>query len=83
MVCLNNYFFKYEQLLEQFKETHKIHDNLTLSKHTTEDLRADIENMENEKEQISKRLDRLKKKVCIYTRTFNWNQFLIDLGWTS
>jgi intraflagellar transport protein 81 len=35
-----------------------------LSQHTTEDLRRDIENMENEKEQISKRLDRLKKKVC-------------------
>jgi hypothetical protein len=34
-----------------------------MSQHTTEDLRRDIENMENEKEQISKRLDRLKKKV--------------------
>jgi intraflagellar transport protein 81 len=49
--------------LEQFKETHKNYDTLTMSQHTTEDLRRDIENMENEKEQISKRLDRLKKKV--------------------
>ena len=56
-------FFKYENLVNQFKETHKNYDHLMSTQHTTADLKKEIEQMEEEKEQIIKRLERVKKRV--------------------
>lgn len=55
--------FKYENLLVQFKETHKNYDHLFSNQHTTADLKNEIAQMEEEKEQITKRLERVKKRV--------------------
>lgn len=56
-------FFKYENLIGQFVETHKNYDHLISTQHTTADLKREIEEMEEEKEQITKRLERVKKRV--------------------
>jgi intraflagellar transport protein 81 len=50
-------------LINQFKDIHKTYDNLISTQHTTADLKNDIEKMEEEKEQIIKRLERVKKRV--------------------
>lgn len=57
---LNN---QYENLMAQFKETHKNYDHLTSTQHTTADLKKEIEQMVEEKEQLIKRLERVKKRV--------------------
>jgi len=49
--------------MQQFKETHRNFDHLTSTQHTTADLKKEIEQMEEEKEQIIKRLERVKKRV--------------------
>jgi intraflagellar transport protein 81 len=51
--------------MQQFKETHRNFDHLTSTQHTTADLKKEIEQMEEEKEQIIKRLERVKKRVKI------------------
>jgi intraflagellar transport protein 81 len=58
---------QYEGLIGQFKDLHKNYDHLMSTQHTTADLKNDIEKMEEEKEQIIKRLERVKKRVrCLY-----------------
>jgi intraflagellar transport protein 81 len=54
---------QYEALMGDFKETHKNYDHLMTTQHTTADLKVEIEKMEEEKEQIVKRLERVKKRV--------------------
>lgn len=54
---------QYENLMAEFKETHKNYDHLMTTQHTTADLKVEIEKMEEEKEQIVKRLERVKKRV--------------------
>ena len=54
---------QYESLMAEFKETHKNYDHLMTTQHTTADLKVEIEGMEEEKEQIIKRLERVKKRV--------------------
>ena len=54
---------QYEGLMSEFKETHKNYDHLMTTQHTTADLKVEIEKMEEEKEQIIKRLERVKKRV--------------------
>lgn len=49
--------------MNQFVETHKNYDHLMSTQHTTADLKTEIEQMEEEKEQIIKRLERVKKRV--------------------
>ena len=49
--------------MSDFKETHKNYDHLMSTQHTTADLKVEIEKMEEEKEQIIKRLERVKKRV--------------------
>ena len=49
--------------MQQFKETHRNFDHLTSTQHTTADLKKEIEQMEEEKEQIIKRLERVNKRV--------------------
>lgn len=49
--------------MEQFKELHKQSENLKNSGLNTAEIRKDITNMEEEKEQLIKRIDRLRRKV--------------------
>jgi len=55
--------WKYEQLLQSFKENHKQLMSLKASSFNTADIRKDISSMEDEKDQLIKRVDRLKRKV--------------------
>ncbi|KAH3805179.1 hypothetical protein DPMN_133475 [Dreissena polymorpha] len=48
---------------ETFKELHKQAENLRTGGYNTGEIRKDISNMEDEKEQLIKRVDRLKRKV--------------------
>ena len=50
-------------LMEQFKELHKIIEQQRNSKFSVADVRKDISSMEEEKEQLMKRIERLKKKA--------------------
>ena len=50
-------------MIGQFIETHKNYDHLVSTQHTTADLKNEIEKMEEEKEQLIKRLERVKKRV--------------------
>lgn len=53
----------YDQLMEQFKEYHKELDRLKTSGFSTGEIKKDIMNMEDEREQLTKRVERLRKKV--------------------
>ena len=55
--------FQYSQLIDEFKEMHKEAEALKTSGFNTADIKKDITSMEDEKEQLLKRIDRLKKKV--------------------
>ena len=47
----------------EFKESHKTHEALKNSGFNTTDIKKDISSMEEEREQLVKRIDRLKRKV--------------------
>ena len=56
-------FAQYEELMDQFKDLHKQAEKLRSSGFNTGEIRKDISNMEDEKEQLNKRIERLKRKV--------------------
>ncbi|XP_052216960.1 intraflagellar transport protein 81 homolog isoform X2 [Dreissena polymorpha] len=60
---MNDLYAQYEELIETFKELHKQAENLRTGGYNTGEIRKDISNMEDEKEQLIKRVDRLKRKV--------------------
>ncbi|XP_059177446.1 intraflagellar transport protein 81 homolog [Physella acuta] len=60
---VNGIYMQYEELMEQFKELHKQFDQLKNSGFSTSEIRKDIANMEEEKEQLIKRIERLRRKV--------------------
>lgn len=53
----------HDALMEQFKELHKIVEQQRNSKFSVVDVRKDISSMEEEKEQLTKRIERLKQKA--------------------
>ena len=54
---------QYEDLIEQFKNVHKENEAIKNSGYSTSELRKDIEEMENEKEIVQKRIERMQRKV--------------------
>ena len=66
-------------MVSQFKELHKESESLKTSGFSTEEIRRDITQMEEEKEQIVKRIERLKMRVNFLVVWFlnvlgNWEQ---------
>ena len=57
---------QYESLMAEFKDTHKQMETLKSSGFNTGDIKKDIGSMEEEKDQLIRRIDRLKKKVVVY-----------------
>lgn len=53
----------YVEMMEQFKEQHKTVEQLRTSGFSTGEIKKDIANMEDEKEQLHRRIDRMQKKV--------------------
>lgn len=49
--------------MDQFKDVHKQASQLHNSGFNTTEIRKDIANMEEEKEQLIKRIERLRRKV--------------------
>ncbi|BFZ00683.1 hypothetical protein BsWGS_03721 [Bradybaena similaris] len=60
---VNGIYLQYEELMDQFKELHKQSEQLKNSGFNTGEIRKDITNMEEEKEQLIKRIERLRRKV--------------------
>ncbi|XP_060106128.1 intraflagellar transport protein 81 homolog [Heteronotia binoei] len=54
---------QYEELMEAFKNLHKECEQLKTSGFSTAEIRRDITAMEEEKDQLIKRVERLKKRV--------------------
>ncbi|XP_010202919.2 intraflagellar transport protein 81 homolog isoform X1 [Colius striatus] len=54
---------QYEELIETFKNLHKECEQLKTSGLSTAEIRRDISAMEEEKDQLHKRVERLKKRV--------------------
>ncbi|XP_073532399.1 intraflagellar transport protein 81 homolog isoform X1 [Phyllobates terribilis] len=54
---------QYEDLMENFKTLHKECEQLKTSGFSTAEIRRDISAMEEEKDQLMKRVERLKKRV--------------------
>ncbi|XP_032328114.1 intraflagellar transport protein 81 homolog isoform X2 [Camelus ferus] len=54
---------QYEELMEAFKTLHKECEQLKASGFSTAEIRRDISAMEEEKDQLIKRVERLKKRV--------------------
>nr|XP_060641470.1 intraflagellar transport protein 81 homolog [Anolis sagrei ordinatus] len=54
---------QYEELMEVFKNLHKECEQLKTSGFSTAEIRRDITAMEEEKDQLMKRVERLKKRV--------------------
>ena len=53
----------HDELMEQFKELHKTIEQQRNSKFSVAEVRKDISSMEEEKEQLEKRIERLKQKA--------------------
>lgn len=60
-------FLQYEAIIEAFIATHKQYEALEAGGFTTHEIRKDLEHMEKEKDQLMKRIDRLKMKVNIFS----------------
>lgn len=60
---INDTYQQYEELVEGFKKCHKECEQLRTSGFSTAEIRRDITAMEEEKEQLVKRVERLKKRV--------------------
>lgn len=56
-------YAQYEESMDQFKELHKEAEGLKNAGYNTGEIKKDISNMEDEKEQLIKRVERLKRKV--------------------
>ncbi|XP_029960578.1 intraflagellar transport protein 81 homolog [Salarias fasciatus] len=56
-------YHQYEELVEEFKAYHKECEHLRTSGFSTAEIRRDISAMEEEKDQLIKRVERLKKRV--------------------
>lgn len=54
---------KYSELMEQFKEVHKEVETYRKSEYSTRDIKRDITIMETEKEQLAKRIERLRRQT--------------------
>ncbi|KAI3372262.1 hypothetical protein L3Q82_022764, partial [Scortum barcoo] len=60
---INDTYHQYEELVEGFKNYHKECEQLRTSGFSTAEIRKDIGAMEDEKDQLIKRVERLKKRV--------------------
>ncbi|XP_070820480.1 intraflagellar transport protein 81 homolog [Chaetodon trifascialis] len=60
---INDTSHQYEELVEGFKTYHKECEQLRASGFSTAEIRRDISAMEEEKDQLIKRVERLKKRV--------------------
>uniref|UniRef100_A0A1B6E6H5 Intraflagellar transport protein 81 homolog n=1 Tax=Clastoptera arizonana TaxID=38151 RepID=A0A1B6E6H5_9HEMI len=58
-----NLYEQYERLIEEFKATHKEYEFVKANGNSTSELRADIDTMEKEHNIVSKRIDRMMRKV--------------------
>lgn len=54
----------YEELVEQFKELHRTVEQQRASPFSVAEVRKDIASMEEEREQLAKRIERLKHKAA-------------------
>ncbi|XP_050042818.1 intraflagellar transport protein 81 homolog [Dermacentor andersoni] len=62
-VDLQALYAQYEVAMEQFKEAHKMSEALKASGLNTQELRRDISQMEQEREQLNKKIAKLRRKV--------------------
>ncbi|XP_024132037.1 intraflagellar transport protein 81 homolog [Oryzias melastigma] len=60
---ISDTYSQYEELVESFKMYHKQCEQLRTSGFSTAEIRRDISAMEEEKDQLIKRVERLKKRV--------------------
>ncbi|XP_029016957.1 intraflagellar transport protein 81 homolog [Betta splendens] len=60
---ISDTYHQYEELVEGFKTYHKECEQLRTSGFSTAEIRRDISAMEEEKDQLIKRVERLKKRV--------------------
>ncbi|XP_054906478.1 intraflagellar transport protein 81 homolog [Poeciliopsis prolifica] len=60
---VNDTYHQYEELVEGFKTYHKECEHLRSSGFSTAEIRRDINAMEEEKDQLLKRVERLKRRV--------------------
>ncbi|XP_072244637.1 intraflagellar transport protein 81 homolog [Leuresthes tenuis] len=60
---INDTYHQYEELVEGFKTYHKECEQLRTSGFSTAEIRRDISAMEEEKDQLIKRVERLKRRV--------------------
>ncbi|KAM8961139.1 intraflagellar transport protein 81 homolog [Pelodytes ibericus] len=67
---------QYEELMENFKMIHKECEQLKSSGFSTSEIRRDINAMEEEKDQLMKRVERLKKRV----ETVQNHQRMLDIA---
>ena len=62
-IALSVLIIQYEQLIDDFKLVHREVETLRNSGFSTGDIKKDITSMEEEKETLIRRVDRLKRKV--------------------
>ena len=62
-VPINDTVFQYEELIDQFKNVHREFEALRTSGFSTAELRRDITAMEEERDLVLRRVERMKQKV--------------------
>lgn len=60
------FVLQYEQLIEEFKACHRELTALKARGQSAQELRTDIDAMENEKQIVTKKIERASRKVGIF-----------------
>ena len=62
-------------MVQQFKILHKESVSLKSSGFSTQEIRKDISQMEEEKDQLNKRIERLRKKVLYGINLLDYSRY--------
>ncbi|CAH8630420.1 unnamed protein product [Heterobilharzia americana] len=68
---ISNLYHQYESIIENFKESHKKLDSLRDGGLTTAEIKKDISAMQDEKDQLFSRVERMKKKLEVFPTSYN------------
>lgn len=68
---LEELYQQYEELIEQFKVTHKQLENMKSKGFTTSEIRKDIQAMESEQESVQRKIEKLKHRVRLLHKISN------------
>lgn len=68
---------QYEQLIEEFKQTHRLWDSGRVVSESVAELRRDLQAMEDDREVLTRRIERIHRKVLCSIFSPAWMNLVI------